>query len=232
MRDHWARPVGRGELRPAGYYDDVYRVSASYRQPYWESRYYFLWSVVADRLVRANVRNILDLGCGPGQFAALLRDKGFERYCGIDFSETSVELAREVCPAFEFAVADLSDPDTLRHREYDCVLALEFLEHVEDDRGILEEIRPGTRVLLTVPNFPDPAHVRYFRRPSAVEARYERLFSDFRIDTFWPDRSGLRYFLLDGTRAPDQRLPEIPEAQLPGVVAEAQRLRGEESLPF
>jgi trans-aconitate methyltransferase len=210
----------------------VYETSASYRQPYWESRYYFVWSVVADRLAKANVDNVLDLGCGPGQVAALLRDKGLVRYCGIDFSKTSVEIARQVCPAFEFIVADLSDPDTLAGREYDCALALEFLEHVEDDVGILDYIKPGTRVLLTVPNFPDPAHVRYFRSAAAVRARYKHRFTDFRIDTFRADKSGMRYFLLDGTRAAVPKLSEIPVG-LTRVVAEGLLLGEEEgTFPF
>lgn len=201
VRQRLARPVGRGELRAAAYYDAVYEGSSSYKEPYWESRYYFLWSVVADRLVRANVGHVLDIGCGPGQFASLLRDKGFDRYCGIDFSETSVELAKGMCPTFEFVVADLSDPETLGTREYDCVLALEVLEHVEDDVGILAHIRLGTTVFITVPNFPDPAHVRYFRDAQAVRARYEHLFSNVRVDTFRADGSRMRYFLMEGIRA-------------------------------
>jgi SAM-dependent methyltransferase len=193
--------AGRGELRAAGYYDEVYEASAAYKQPYWESRYYFLWSVVADRLVRANVRNVLDIGCGPGQFAALLRDKGFDRYCGVDFSVRSVELAKQMCPAFEFVAADLSQAQTLRTRQYDCVIALEFLEHVQDDIEMLGQIRLDTFVLITVPNFPDPAHVRFFKNAAAVKVRYKHLFSDVRIDTFLPDRSGMKYFLMEGTRA-------------------------------
>jgi SAM-dependent methyltransferase len=233
-RSPWTRLGRRGRLRSAGYYDGVYDASSTYRQPYWDSRYYFLWSVIADRLVRSNVENVLDLGCGPGQFAALLRDKGFTKYSGIDFSQKSIEIARQVCPEFEFAVADLSDPNTLSDREYDCVLALEFLEHVVDDVAILDRVDPGTRTVLTVPNFPDPAHVRYFRNAAAVRTRYEHLFSDFRIDTFWPDKSGMRYFLLDGTRANAPKLlSELPGDQLPSVVAEALLLRdGENSVPF
>ena len=224
----------RGQLQSADYYDAVYDASVTYRRPYWDSRYYFLWSVIADRLAAANVKNVLDLGCGPGQFATLLRDKGFTKYSGIDFSQKSIEIARRVCPEFEFTVADLSDPNTLRDREYDCVLALEFLEHVENDVAILDCVNPGTRAVLTVPNFPDPAHVRYFRNAAAVRTRYRHMFSDFRIDTFWPDKSGMRYFLLDGTRADAPKLlSEVPGDQLPSVVAEALLLRdGENSVPF
>src|ERR1700730_536745 len=93
-RPHRELPQPVAERQPASYYDGVYAASGAYRGPYAESEYYFMWSIVADRLLKANARSALDLGCGPGQFASLLHDRGgLERYCGIDFSAVSIEIA-------------------------------------------------------------------------------------------------------------------------------------------
>jgi 2-polyprenyl-3-methyl-5-hydroxy-6-metoxy-1,4-benzoquinol methylase len=137
--------------RPPEYYDDLFQKSPGYSLPYTQSHYYFLWAVIADRLATANARRILDIGCGPGQFATLLYDKGFRHYCGIDFSATAIQLARTRCPDFEFVCADLRDPGLLEGRMYDWALVLETLEHVDDDLGLLSRLHPGCGVFLTVP---------------------------------------------------------------------------------
>ncbi len=185
--------------QPPEYYDDLFQTSPGYSLPYTQSHYYFLWSVIADRLVTANARQILDVGCGPGQFAKLLYDKGFRHYCGIDFSAAAIQLATTRCPDFEFVRADLRDPGLLEGRIYDWALVLETLEHVEDDLGLLSRLRPGCRVILTVPNFGDPSHVRFFKDAAEVQERYGHLFTPLRVDTFIENES-CQFFLLEGER--------------------------------
>ena len=55
--------------KEADWYDEIYRQPHDYQAHYTQSRYYFLWSVIADRLIRSGVRRVLELGCGTGQFA-------------------------------------------------------------------------------------------------------------------------------------------------------------------
>lgn len=192
-----SEPEGRKE---AGWYDDVYAGSAEYAAHYTESRYYFMWSVIADRLIRSGARRVIDLGCGPGQVARLLCDKGLSEYCGLDFSAKSVELAGRICPEFEFRVADICKGDLLEAIEYDSLVTLEFLEHIDEDTEVLSRIRSGTHVLATVPNFPYVSHVRHFNNSGEVLARYGEYFDQLRVDTFLEDKAGKAYFLLDGKR--------------------------------
>jgi trans-aconitate methyltransferase len=187
---------GWGE-RPATWYDDIYRSDPEYGRHYTQSRYYPLWSVVADRLVRSGAKRILDLGCGPGQFALLLADKGITEYYGLDFSAAAIEAARAVCPAFQFRAADIRRQGVLESLEYDCCLALEFLEHVENDTEILRRLRRGSRFYATVPNFADTAHVRHFTGVAAVEARYGGCFSQYRVDPHRANREGIMFFLIE-----------------------------------
>ncbi len=198
---HWVgRSLGPARTwgtRPAAWYDDVYRSDPEYRRHYTQSRYYSLWSVVADRLIRSGAKRILDLGCGPGQFALLLSDKGITEYCGLDFSDVAIQAARTVCPAFQFRTADICREGVLESLEYDCCLALEFLEHVEDDTGVLQRLRRGSRFYATVPNFADASHVRHFADVQEIEARYGRYFSECRVDSHRANPEGLMFFLIE-----------------------------------
>ncbi|NIP92150.1 MAG: class I SAM-dependent methyltransferase, partial [Akkermansiaceae bacterium] len=91
-----------GSEQPAEFYDVAYREREGYRQHYTKSVYYFLWCVIMDRLRGATVSKMVDIGCGPGQFAALVRDTLEVDYCGIDFSSQAIEMARRLCPDFTF----------------------------------------------------------------------------------------------------------------------------------
>ena len=201
------RPSDRhvtGRERDADWYDRIFEEEKEgWSKEYTNTSYYAMWSVMADRLQRQDVRNVLDIGCGPGQFAALLRDKGIQSYKGIDFSPKRIERAREVCPEFEFVAADAFEVDLFDGQSYDAVVCGEFLEHVERDLEILERIPAGTRVLLTVPNFPHDEHVRHFEDTRQVSERYGGHLEHFDLDVFTGGRSTHRFFLMDGTRRHD-----------------------------
>src|SRR5436853_5595799 len=72
--------------RPTGiecgsaWYDGAFRDIEEYHRPYPQSRYYFLWAVIVDRVRRSGLRRVLEIGCGPGQLAAFLLDQGVEQY--------------------------------------------------------------------------------------------------------------------------------------------------------
>jgi len=188
----------RGTQRDAAYYDRLYRVAADYRAHYTSSRYFFLWSVLIDRMLRSGVASVLDVGCGTGQFAAMARDRGLKAYCGIDFSRQAVERARSVCPEFRFEAANAMETDLFDALPYDAVTCLEFLEHVEHDREVLRRIPAGRRFYGSVPNFPDPAHVRHFSGLSEVRDRYADFFRDFHVDAFLATEEGITYYLFEG----------------------------------
>lgn len=187
------------EEQPADFYDRTFEEAAHWKRPYYESHYYPLWCVVADRIRLGKVRSVLDLGCGPGQLARLLADNGLERYVGVDFSSKRIEAARQVCPEYAFYAADFFETDLFSTLDYDCVLAMEVLEHIHEDARLLGRIAPGTRFIGSVPNFPARAHVRYFQTAEEVRQRYGSQFSALRVDTIRGMTAGKLFFLLDGT---------------------------------
>jgi hypothetical protein len=53
----------------AEWYDASFERGRHWRRHYTESPYYFIWTVIADRVLRAGGRSILEIGCGSGQLA-------------------------------------------------------------------------------------------------------------------------------------------------------------------
>ncbi len=187
------------ELGPE-FYDDSFTQNEHWRDHYTESRYYPNWLLISDRMKRSEVKSIVDIGCGSGQFAQLLYDQGFPAYVGVDFSSKRIDWARKICPAYTFVAANIFEIDLLETHFYDAVVCTEFLEHVEEDLRVIENIRPGSRVYATVPNFPYKSHVRHFSNIDEVIGRYKELFDPLRVDQFAGDAKGKLYFLIEGTR--------------------------------
>ena len=183
--------------REPGFYDRSFLAGDHWRRHYTESHYYSQWSIIADRISHAQTLSVLDIGCGPGQFASLLRDQGLIQYLGIDFSPARIEQARKVCPEFDFVEANVFETNLLRTHKYDAAVCLEFLEHVERDLKVIRALRVGTRFYASVPDFGGPAHVRYFHSPDEVEKRYADDLDGLRVDVHQGSREQ-QFFLLEG----------------------------------
>jgi trans-aconitate methyltransferase len=189
-----------GVEQPAEFYDEKFKKVEQWKQHYSLSHYYPVWTVIVDRLKREAPRHIVDVGCGPGQLACLLRDQGLPSYLGLDFSAARIEFAQTICPEYRFETADVFQSQLLRTEPYDAVVLLEFLEHVNRDLEVLEMLRPDTYVLGTVPNFPAAGHVRHFASAEDVSARYSSCFSKMRVDSLTGNPRGATYFLIEGRK--------------------------------
>jgi len=184
--------------RGAEWYDASFDVCGDWSRHYTESEYYFLWSVIADRVLRTGARSILEIGCGTGQLACLVRDKAACQYIGFDFSQKRIQHAQKAYPGLSFVQQDAFQTDLFTTCDYDTVVCTEFLEHVEGDTVILSRIRKGSRFYGTVPNFPFVSHVRHFHDENEVQSRYAGYFLDLRVDKFLADAKGKAFYLLDG----------------------------------
>ena len=184
--------------KPAEWYDVSFEKNDHWKQHYSLSRYYFIWAVISDRIVRAGIDSILEIGCGPGQLACLIRDKGVRNYHGFDFSSKRIAHAKKVCPKFNFSQQDAYKTDLFTTYDYSAVICTEFLEHVEEDIVALNRIKSGTKFYGTVPNFPYTSHVRHFKNEGEVLTRYGQCFQELRVDSFLANDSGITYYLLEG----------------------------------
>ena len=187
----------QGKERSSDYYDKAFLRERWYKH-YTMSEYYSLWAIIEDRISKNIPKLIIDIGCGPGQFASFLVDMNYKNYLGLDFSKTAIEQAKKICPDFEFLIADIFETDVLSVKDYELIICTEVLEHVDNDFGVLEKIKRGTRFLGTVPNFPFPSHVRYFNNANEVHDRYDKYFDVLYVKTHITDSKGTKFFLMEG----------------------------------
>jgi SAM-dependent methyltransferase len=192
------KPEEQAGEKDAAWYDCYYSRFRDDRSHYSQSQYYFLYALVVDRLLRAGVDSVLEVGCGRGCLATVLRDKGFRNYCGFDFSEEQISAAKKNCPEFTFHVADAFSTN-LFEGDYEAVTCTEFLEHVEGDLEIIARVKKGALFVGSVPNFPFVSHVRHFDSSADVIDRYSMLFDNFRVDPFVFKAKGGIIYIIEGT---------------------------------
>ena len=162
-------------------------------------------------IAEARPRRVLEVGCGPGELAARVRDELGAEVVAVDISPRMVELARERgIDAREGDVQQLPFADG----EFECAVAAWMLYHVPDVERALAELarvlRPGGR-LVAVTNAPDhllelrelvgmPRHVfTSFNGDDGAE-RLERHFArvetrDGRGTVRFPDRAAVAAYV-------------------------------------
>jgi SAM-dependent methyltransferase len=158
-------------------YDDMFRqggYAQIFRQHYRDSSYYPLFDHIERALHRRGLSRVLEVGCGTGAFAHLLKDRGDYHYRGFDFSREAVaQAAARTAGGIRFGVGDARDADNYEPEvDYDAIVCTEVLEHVPEDLAVIANWPPGKFVMASVPNFDSRYHVRYFRDPAAVKERY------------------------------------------------------------
>lgn len=101
-------------------------------------------------------RRVLDAACGEGYGSALLATAA-TRVTGVDISADAIEHAsgRYRADNLEFRQADCTDLP-FSDDEFDCIVSFETLEHLENQRGLLDEfkrvLRPDGFLLISTPD--------------------------------------------------------------------------------
>lgn len=143
---------------------------------------------------------ILDIGCGSGQFLYFLRQQGFERLKGIDLDQKQIALAKELgfdvqaTPALDFLVQS--------HDGIDMIVMLDIVEHFTREelfpllREVYRKLRAGGRFIVSVPNAESPTgpaciygditHETSFTSLSLAELLYCHGFELREIRDPWP----------------------------------------------
>jgi len=90
---------------------------------------------------------ICDMGCGPGQIARYLTDRG-AKACGIDLSPEMVKKAQELNPDISFAVGDMLSLENVADDSFGGVAAFYSIIHVPRER-LPEALAELKRVLVS-----------------------------------------------------------------------------------
>lgn len=137
--------------------------------------------------VPTSAKKILDVGCGQGDFAMLLKDKLKAEVWGADLNAESIKIAHnrlDKAIAGDFAQLLHELPDGY----FDAICFNDVLEHFVDPYSVLSCVRSkltvGGVVVSSIPN------VRYFR--NLINLLYKK---DWRYEDYGVmDRTHLRFF--------------------------------------
>ncbi|MFC4944874.1 class I SAM-dependent methyltransferase [Pseudonocardia sp. GCM10023141] len=118
-----------------------------------------LYDAVLDAAGVGAGTTVLDLGCGPGEFARRAAGLG-AAVTGIDVDPGAVAVAAAAVPEGAFAVGDAHDPP---HGPFDVVVAMQLLPHVRNPVVVLQAAgAAGATVAITVWGAEQECDVRAF----------------------------------------------------------------------
>jgi len=129
------------------------------RHPWWLARA----RLILAALQRYNIlppSRVLDAGCGWGVTLESLEQAGYVA-AGMDISRQALEMLQTDRQDRQLIEADLTQSLSAGESKspFDAVLALDVLEHLDDDRFALtqlaELLRPGGLVIISVPALPE-----------------------------------------------------------------------------
>jgi SAM-dependent methyltransferase len=155
------------------------------RHPWWQARAALTLGLLRDLGVKPPAR-VLDAGCGWGVTLEALERRGFYAV-GMDISRRALE--RLDGPGRKLVEADLTQRIDNAAEPFDAVLALDVIEHIDDDRAIVARLaelaRPGGLVVISVPALPE-----LFTEFDAIQGHRRRYVPETLRAAF--DDSGLR----------------------------------------
>lgn len=147
-------PVGTGESLStpemwAENFRAVGRLKERHRRSMIRDQRWFL----IDKHMRSG-GDILDAGCGAGEWPAFLQERGY-RVTGVDYSTELVGRLKEMYPRGDWKSGSIVDLP-LAASSFDGIISWGVIEHDEDGpqaalREFLRVLRPGGKLIVTVP---------------------------------------------------------------------------------
>ncbi len=174
--------------KEVGFYNDIYD------KPYDTDRYKPIYEWIVE-VCRGLNRSVTEVGCGTGALAAMMNERRFG-YRGFDYSKQAIKVAKSQSDARLF-VADAFDKSQYETCERRTIVMTELLEHL-DDFKLLAKIPTGAKIVASVPNFGDPAHLRVYPTPEHIVKRFKNLIEIKEIRSF--GESGNVIFAFVGTK--------------------------------
>ena len=129
--------------------------------------------------------SILEIGCGYGRYTQLnTQTLGYKNTVGVDISEEQIEFAKKNYQLTNVFKADALDFLNSNPKNYDVIILMDVLEHLELDyairllRKINESLLPKGKLIIQVPNglsplkpifYGDVTHVRPFSVTSMAQ---------------------------------------------------------------
>jgi len=184
--------------RPASFYDETLRKELreeGWKKPEMIPRFAY---TIAE-LKRLGVKTILDIGCGKGGFLSLCQANGFICY-GFDFSSIAIEICKKYNKLENVWVGNALDKENYVD-EYDAYLAIQILEHIDQDLNVIRNLRPNIPFIFSLPGWnprSGTGHLRGFRSDDSIRQRYGEIV-DIRNMKKFRKRRVVTSLTLEGT---------------------------------
>ncbi len=164
------------------------------------------------RNLKQTPENILDVGCGTGYFAHLLkRMYPNAKVHGVDISGTALSIGKKKYKDIIFIKADAEVKLPFKDNTFDLVISGEHIEHVRDvDKNLLEINRvtkKGGTLIVTTPNLASWMNrtlLLFGKQPWYLDPSLRKSLPIFRVGNFTfpenldsPPSGHLRLFTLD-----------------------------------
>jgi 2-polyprenyl-3-methyl-5-hydroxy-6-metoxy-1,4-benzoquinol methylase len=156
-----------GTEQPSTYYDAIYSKAKKYNRHYTGVR----WLPLFEKAATLIQGSIFEIGCGVGQFANLIHDKGVKQYTGIDFSKEAIDRCKRLnLKGYDFYQDDVYG--CLEIDLFDTIVALETFEHLDDLR-VINTIPKGKKLVISLPTFGSESHLIWFSSADEIIKRYK-----------------------------------------------------------
>ena len=151
------------------------------RHPWWRARASLMLALLKRTGVRPPAR-VLDAGCGWGVNLDVLERHGY-RVAGLDISRQILERLDR--PDRQLIEADLSQALPESTEQYDAVVSLDVIEHVDEDHTVVSSLgklaKPGGVILVSVPALPS-----LYSEFDAIQGHRRRYLPESLLKAFEP----------------------------------------------
>jgi len=130
---------------------DLSEINSNQNRHPWEmTRADFILNILVEKKSFQPQATMLDIGCGDLYFTLKAKSKN-------EIEIDAVDTAFEENSSTEQGIQKIKHLDTVMHKQYDVICAMDVLEHVEKDDELLNSmihmLKPNGTLLITVPAF-------------------------------------------------------------------------------
>ena len=89
-------------------------------------------------------KSVIDIGCGPGHYAAALAARGAARVLGVDFASGMIEIAKQraeragVADRCTFTLGDFLQ--VTGDEKFDYAVVMGFMDYIEDPKALMQKV--------------------------------------------------------------------------------------------
>ena len=139
------------------------------------------FGITINAIVNNKCTSVLDIGCGPGEYAISLREHGLKNIQAIDFSQKMIDTAeiheKEIFGTTEINWQVLDFLEVTAEKQYDGVIVVGVMDYIEDPKEFIDAVFNVTGKVAVI-SFPVNGGFMAWQRKIRYKRRcYLRMYS-------------------------------------------------------